>query len=61
MNTPSIDQLVSRLLKIQRDSRSLLVQKKTETALANIKRARTFLEKAELTATWAEQYQPTTK
>lgn len=39
-------------------SNNTLVQSKTKVALANIKRALTLLEKAELTAKWADHNAP---
>jgi hypothetical protein len=50
-----ITKLIDELLNAKNDSRSHLVQVKVDRALADIKRARTLIEKAQLTAQWAER------
>ncbi len=53
-----IRQLIVNLQRLQVTSRYALVQHKTKKALADIKRARTLIEKAQGTLRWAEQYKP---
>ena len=48
-------ELGQRLVSVANRSHSNLVQQKAAKALANVKRARTLLEKAALTLSWAER------
>ena len=58
MNSAEIDQLIRALIRAQAASRSALVQRKIDRALADVKRAKTLLKKAAGTLDWAEHYQP---
>lgn len=51
-----IDEMVSGLLEINHKTNSILVMEKIKKALANIKRAKTLLEKSEQTLIWARYY-----
>ena len=53
------EEIVSGLCKVGCKSTSPLVQSKTAKALANMRRARTLIEKAEQTLLWAEYYERT--
>lgn len=54
MNHPTIGDLQNRLLSVNHETHRTLVIDKTEKALADIRRALTYLEKAEATLIWAE-------
>lgn len=50
-----IDELVKRLLVANAKAKSALAQSKISNALANVRRARGFLDLAEDTLQWAER------
>ena len=54
MKHVSVGELQKRLISANHKTRSVLVMDKTERALADIRRALTYLEKAEATLIWAE-------
>ena len=54
INHPTINNLQKQLISVNHETHRTLVIDKTEKALADIRRALTYLEKAEAILIWAE-------